>query len=151
LQAVWQLLRVTKYWHKFCLVAAMKILVVESELKDYLYNCALLQELGHECLPHNPADDSVMALNSFWPDAILTNIFLDTITALDLCVEVKKQFGELPPTIIHSPAKEHSFLASRFPDYVFVTSPLTTANLRAAFEKVMPKKTTETMPVSKTG
>jgi CheY-like chemotaxis protein len=118
----------------------MKILVVEPEFQDYQYNCALLEELGHECLPYNPADDSVMALNSFWPDAILTNIFLDTITALDLCMEIKKQFGEIPPVVIHSPAKEHGFLANRFPDYTFVTSPLTTENLRTALDRVLPKK-----------
>jgi DNA-binding response OmpR family regulator len=130
----------------------MKILVVEPELNDYEYNCALLEELGHECLPYNPADDSVMALNSFWPDAIVTNIFLDTITARDLCVEIHKQFGEIPPVVIHSPAKEHSFLGHRFPDYTFVTSPLTTENLRMALSKVVPKKELKSeTEVSKTG
>lgn len=130
----------------------MKILVVESEFQDYRYNCALLEELGHECLPFHPADDSVMALNSFWPDAILTNIFLDTMTALDLCVEIQKQFGEIPPTVIHSQAKEHSFLAHRFPDYAFVTSPLTVKNLYDAFNQVVPKTDTSSQnEVFKTG
>jgi DNA-binding NtrC family response regulator len=130
----------------------MKILVVEPEFQDYRYNCAILEELGHECLPYHPADDSIMALNSFWPDAILTNIFLDTITALDLCVEVIKQFGELPPVVIHSPEREHGFLAQRFPDYAFVTSPLMTENLSKALEKVLPKKKPqEDGDVSRTG
>jgi two-component SAPR family response regulator len=130
----------------------MKILVVEPEFQDYRYNCAILEELGHECLPYNASDDSVMALNSFWPDAILTNIFLDSITALDLCVEIKKQFGEIPPVVIHSPAREHGFLAHRFPDYAFVTSPLTTENLSKALEKVVPnKKSQQDGEVSRTG
>jgi DNA-binding NtrC family response regulator len=121
----------------------MKLLVVEPEFQDYRTNCSLLNELGHECLPHNKTDDTIMTLNSFWPDAILTNIFLDTTTAFDLCLEIKRQFGELPPIIIHSPAKEHSFLAMRFQDYTFVTSPLTIENLRDALEKQLPKEKPE--------
>ena len=86
---------------------------------------------------HQP-DETIPALNGYWPDVVFMNFSLKNGTAVDLCSDIRELFGELPPVVIHSPKAEHRFFALRFPEVSFLSSPFTQDDLRGAFDHLAP-------------
>jgi DNA-binding response OmpR family regulator len=124
----------------------MKILLVEPEPIRNQHLSELLTGLGHDVLqPHQP-DETIPALDGYWPDVVFMNFSLKNGTAVDLCSDIRELFGELPPVVIHSPKAEHRFFALRFPEISFLSSPFTQDDLRGAFDHLAP-----TAAVSLTG
>jgi len=111
----------------------MKILLVEPEQNQNHRLAELLRQLGHQVLQPLQPDETIPALDGYWPDAVLMNFYLKNGTAVDLCADIRELFGELPPVVIHSPQAEHRFLALRFPEVSFLSSPFNPEDLGNAF------------------
>ena len=116
----------------------MKILLVKPESKQNLRLSTLLSELGHQVLQPNRPEETVLALNGHWPDVMLMNFHLRNWNAVDLCSDIRDLFGELPPVVIHSPEAEHRFLALRFPEVSFLSSPFHLEELQEIFDHLCP-------------
>jgi len=114
------------------------ILVISDENEQKLEIALKLQELGYDVLEANNGHEGLDIIESIFPDAVITDLFLPSLDGIGIILQLTKSNPDLP-IIIMGKAENAAYLkfAERLGASQVLCKPVNTRELEFAVTQVM--------------